>query len=160
MKVAITTGSTPIVLRYISKSQWKDGHSPFNEYSIAKSTIKIDGKHDGAVLRKNVVLSPHKACHSKMATTPLLGFVAFSRGLLQEKRELPMVHTSYGFDPNIYKLMKRFDYDFSKRPLLWNVIEGRPYRLNDTQKMRGNGCNTKNWPWLRLIPARESFEAT
>jgi len=47
-----------------------------------------------------------------------LGFFASSRALLQEKGGLSKAHTSDGFDPNAYKLMKRFDYDFSKPPFL------------------------------------------
>jgi len=38
-------------------------------------------------------------------------------------------------DPNVYKLMKRSGYDFSKPPLLRRVIKARLYGLNDTQKM-------------------------
>jgi len=42
------------------------------------------------------------------------------------------VHTSDGFDPNVYKLIKSSSYDFNKPPLLGSVIEA--YGLNDTQK--------------------------
>ena len=67
-----------------------------------------------------------------MVTTPLPSFVTSPRGLLQEESGLPRVHTSDGFSPNAYKLMKKFGYDLSKRPPLWNVIEARSYGLNDT----------------------------
>jgi len=80
-----------------------------------------------------------------MATTPLPGFVASSRGLLQEEGGLPKACTSDGFDPNAYKLMKRFGNDFRKPPLLGSVIKARPYGLNDTQKMiqkQGGGVVT------------------
>ena len=53
------------------------------------------------------------------------------------------------FDSNVYKLMKKFDYDFNKPPPLGNVIEARPYGLNDTQNDTKTGLwyyNTKNWP--------------
>ena len=70
---------------------------------------------------------------------------------------------SDGFDLNVYKLMKKSGYDVSKTLSLGNVIEFRPYGLNDTQKMiqrQGQGCNTKHWPWLRTIPASENFQMT
>ena len=69
-----------------------------------------------------------------MATTPLPGFVASSKFLLQEESGLPRVRISDGFDPSAYKLMKKYNYDFSKPPPLGNVSEVSPYGLNDTQK--------------------------
>ena len=42
---------------------------------------------------------------------------------------------SDGFDPNVYKLMKKLGYDFNKPAPLGNVIEARPYGLNGTLKM-------------------------
>ena len=72
---------------------------------------------------------------TKQAATPLPGFVASSRGLLQEEGGLPKARTSDGFDPNAYKLIKRSGYDFSKPSLLGSVIEVRLYGLNDTKKM-------------------------
>jgi len=80
-----------------------------------------------------------------MATTSLPGFGAFSGGLIQEEGGLPKAHISDVFDLNAYKLMKRPGYDFSKPPLLGNVIDARPYGLNDTQKMiqkQGGGVVT------------------
>jgi len=103
-----------------------------------------------AILRKNVVLPLHEACHDKVAAAPLPGFVASSRDLLQEEGGLPKACTSYGFDPNVYKLIKRFGYDFTKPPLLGSVSEARPHGLNDTQKMiqkQGGGVLT-----LRIRP--------
>jgi len=35
----------------------------------------------------------------------------------------------------MYKLTKKFDYDFNKPTSLGYVIEAKPYRLNDTQNM-------------------------
>ena len=70
-----------------------------------------------------------------MAATPLPHFVAFFKGLLQEKGRLPKARTSNRFAPNAYKVMKRSSYGFSKSPLLRSVIEARPYGINDTQKM-------------------------
>jgi len=106
--------------------------------SIPNSTIKIDGRHDGvdwAIPRKNGVLPIHKVRHNKMTTTPPPGFVASSRGLLQEENGLPRMCTSDGFDPNAYKLTKKSDYDLRQPPPLGNVIAVRPYGLNDTQKV-------------------------
>jgi len=59
----------------------------------------------------------------------------FKRPALRRKWPIKGAHIGDRFDPNAYKLMKKFGYDFSKPPPLWNVIEVRPYRFNDTQKM-------------------------
>jgi len=80
-----------------------------------------------------------------MAIAPLHGFVASSRDLLQEEGSLPKACTSDEFNPNAYKLMKRFGYNFSKLPLLGSVIEARPYELYDAQKIiqkQGGGIIT------------------
>ena len=135
IKVSITSRSSPIVFRYIPKSQWKEEQSPFIECSVAKSATKTDGRYGGidwAILRKNGVLPLHKACHNKIAATPLPSFIASSRVLLQEKGGLPKVRTGNVFDLNAYKLMKRSGYNLSKPPLLGSVIEARPHGLNDT----------------------------
>jgi len=87
----------------------------------------------------------HKACHNKVATTPLPSFVASFRGLLQEESGIPKARISDEFVLNAYRLMKRSNYDFSKPPLLGSVIEQRSYGLNDTQKMiekKGGGIVT------------------
>ena len=64
-KFVTSTGSSPIVLRYIPKSRRKDGESSFKECIIPKDTTKADVKCNevnSAVLRENGVLSVHKAC--------------------------------------------------------------------------------------------------
>jgi len=108
------------------------------ECLVSKSATKTDGecgRINWVILRKNGILPLHKACHSKITATPLLGIIASSRGLFQKEGGLPKARTSDGFDPNAYKLIKRSGYHFSKPPLLGSVIEVRPYGLNDTQKM-------------------------
>ena len=77
----------------------------------------------------------YKAWHNKIVAVLLPGFVASFRGLLQEEGGLPKARTSDGFDPNVYRLMKRSTDDFSKPPLLGSVIEAKPYGLNDTKRM-------------------------
>ena len=60
-------------------------------------------------------------------------------------RWVPRVRTSDGLNSNAYKLMKKFGYDFSKPPPLGNIIEARPYGLNNTQNMiqrQGGGVVT------------------
>jgi len=57
------------------------------------------------------------------------------KGLLQEERNLPTVHTSDGFDPDAYKLMEESRYDFSKPPSLGLVINAKPDGPNVAQKM-------------------------
>jgi len=80
------------------------------------------------------VLSVQKECYNKLTKAPLPDFIASSKGLLQEKSDLPRVCTSDGFDPNVYQLIEKFNYDFSKPPSLGHVIEANSYALNDMQK--------------------------
>jgi len=70
-----------------------------------------------------------------MTKAPFPGVVSSSKGLLQEESNLPTLCTSYGFDSNTYKLMEESGYDFNKPPSSRHVIDAKPYRLNDTQKM-------------------------
>ena len=65
--------------------------------------------------------------HSPCAAT-------LSKGMLQVERNLPMVHTSDGFDPDAYKLMD-LGYDFSKPPSPGYVIDAKPDEPNGAQKM-------------------------
>jgi len=44
------------------------------------------------------------------------------------------VRTDDGFDPNVYKLMKKSSYDFNKPVSLGHVIEAKPYDINETSK--------------------------
>ena len=77
----------------------------------------------------------HKGNHSKMATTPPASLLLLLEAYSKNKGGLPKMRTSDGLDSNVYKLMKRSNYNFSKPPLLGNIIEAKPYGLNDTQKM-------------------------
>jgi len=70
-----------------------------------------------------------------MTKAPLPDVVTSSKGLLQEKNNLPVVHTSDGFDPNAYKLMQKSRYDISKSPSLLHVIKAKPHGPNDMHKM-------------------------
>ena len=45
IKVATTSGASPIVLRYISKSRRKDGQSSFTKCLAPKSTTKTDNRY-------------------------------------------------------------------------------------------------------------------
>jgi len=63
-----------------------------------------------------------------MTKAPFSGVATSSNGLLQEESNLPMVHTSDGFDPNAYKLMEESRYDFSKLASLGHVIDAKAYR--------------------------------
>jgi len=49
---------------------------------------------------------------------------------------LPKKYTDNGCEPNGYKLMKKFSYDFKKLTLasLRHVIDAKPYGINETQK--------------------------
>jgi len=78
--------------------------------------------------------SVHKAHYSSLTKAALPSFATSSKGLHQEESNLPRVHTSDGLDPNVYKLMEKSIYDFSKPPPLGHVVEAKPYRFNDMQK--------------------------
>jgi len=71
----------------------------------------------------------------KVSKCPLLGFVSSSKALLKEEEVLPHTRTKDGFDPNAYKVMERAGYNFQNPATLGKVIEVKPHRLNDTQKM-------------------------
>jgi len=93
IKVSTTSGS-PIVLRYIPKSQRKEG----NRHSLNMQFLKAPPRRTkdmtgliGPYLRKMVFFH----C-TKHATTSLPGFVASFRGLLQEEGGLPMARTNEG----------------------------------------------------------------
>jgi len=92
-----------------------------------------------------------------LAIISLPHFVGSSKGLLQEETGLPRVRTSDGFDPTMYKLIKKSDYNFSKPPPLGNVIEARHYGLNDTQKMiqRQGGGGTTLIIGLEYVPSQQ-----
>ena len=88
-KVVATTGLASLVLRYIPKSQRKDGESLLSECSIPKSTAKADVKGnevDWSILRENDMLLVHKAHYSNLTKETLSGFVSSSKDLLQEER--------------------------------------------------------------------------
>jgi len=67
------------------------------------------------------------------STSP--GVAASSKGLLYEESDLPVVRTSDGLDLDVYKLMDKSGYDFSKPPSLRHVIDTKPYGPNDVQTM-------------------------
>jgi len=90
-------------------------------------------KVNWVVLRKNESLPVYKAHCCKMTKKALPGAVTSSKGLLQEESDLPTVHTSDGFDPNTYKLIKKSRYDFIKPPSMGHVIEAKCYGPNDMQ---------------------------
>ena len=126
------------IFRYIIKSRHKDGEAPFSECTTPKSVTKPISKlkeTDWHVLKGKGVLPAHKASQSKVARSPLAGFVVSSKGSLQEEADLPKVRTEDGFDPNAYKLLKKSGYDFNKPVPLGRLIKARPYGINKTQKM-------------------------
>jgi len=129
-KVATSTGSSPIFLRYILKSRRTDGESLFSECSIPKDTTKVEVKRNEviwAILIENGVFPVPKACYSKLAKASLLGFVSSSKGLFQEESNLTRVCTGDGFSPNEYKLMGKSNYDFSIPPSLGHVIKTKAF---------------------------------
>ena len=86
---------------------------PFTECSVPKSPTGTEvnyGGVDWAIVKKNGVLPLHEACHNKIAIAPLPGFIASSRGLLQEEGGLSKACTSDEFDPNAYNMIERSSY--------------------------------------------------
>ena len=70
----------------------KDGESPFSECANPKSTAKVEQKFDEASwcnLKENDVFPVHKEKLSKFTKVPPPGFVASSKGSLQEETDLP-----------------------------------------------------------------------
>jgi len=68
----------------------------------------------------------------------LSGFIASSKGSVEEEGDLPRVRTYEGFDPNAYKLMMRSGYDFNNQASLEHVVEAKPHGINETQKKEKN----------------------
>ena len=44
------------------------------------------------------------------------------------------MHTSDGFNPNVYKLMKKYGYNFNKPPSLGQINEAKPMGLMTRKK--------------------------
>jgi len=86
------------------------------------------------VLKGKGVLPTHKASQSKVVKGHLTGFVVSSKGSFQEEVDLSKVRTNDGVDPNVYKLLKKFSFDFNRPVPLRCVIESKPYGINETQK--------------------------
>ena len=80
------------------------------------------------------MLLVHSVHQGKFIKASLLGFITSSRGLIQEISKAPKACTSNEFDPNSHKLMEKSGYDFRKLGSLGQVIEAKPYGLNETQK--------------------------
>jgi len=68
-------------------------------------------KVNWAILRENGVLLVNK-----MTKAPLPGVATSFKGLLKEESDLPIVHTSDGFDLDAYTLMEEPEFNFSKLP--------------------------------------------
>jgi len=114
-----------------------DSEAPFNKCTTLESVTKPIRKFketDYRILGDKGVLPTHNVSESRVARTPLSGFVVSSKGSLQEESDLLKVRTDDGFDPNAYKLMKKSGYDFDKPVSLGHVIEAKPHGINETQK--------------------------
>jgi len=125
----------------VFKSHRKDGESPFSECTIPISITKADIKLKDAswhILKENDVLLVHKGNQTKLTKASLLGFIASSRGLLQEESDLSEMRMSDGFDATAYKLMKRSSYDLIRPTSLGHFIKAKPYGLNSIQEIIQN----------------------
>ena len=81
-----------------------------------------------AILRENGVLPIHKS-HFSLVSLLLLKTHSKKKATYQGCAQVIV------FDPNTYKLMEKLCYDFNKLASLGHVIEEKPYRLKDTQKV-------------------------
>ncbi|XP_074266017.1 uncharacterized protein LOC141588475 [Silene latifolia] len=146
-KVApITQKETPI-LKYVPKSTRKDGETPFtecaprNEASTSTRTIDDD---DLKTLKNNVIVPVARTNLFTTSKQPLPGFTMAS---MEEDQTGDAESTKGRFDPNAYKLMSKFGYDFKNPTPLGNVIEVTPYGLTQTQKklhQQGNKLDIGN----------------
>ena len=112
-QVAISTHFAVPILRYVPKSRWKKGESPFTGVTNGNAEDKAISKANEAsmtALKGNATVPTLKAWQTKVSRHPLAGFVASSSG----SDNLPNAWTKEGFDPNAYKLMEKAGYDFQK----------------------------------------------
>jgi len=126
---------TESVSSYIPKFHRKDGETPFSEFTTLESVTKPISKlkeNDRHVLKGKGVLPIHNASQSKLVSGPLTDFIMSSNGSLQEEADLSKVRTEDGFDPNVYKLLKKSGYDFNRPVPLGCVIEANSYGINET----------------------------
>jgi len=84
-------------------------------------------KVNWVIIRENGILPV-----SKKTKSPFPDVTTSSKCFHQAESNLLMVHTSYGFDPDAYKLMEESGYDSSKPPSSRHVINAKLHRLNDT----------------------------
>jgi len=74
---------------------------------------------------------------SKLTKVSLLGFVASSKGSLQEEgSKLSKMRINDECDPTAHKLMKRSSHDFNQPISLGHVIKGKLYRLDSAQRVK------------------------
>jgi len=110
-----------------------------------QSATKVERKLNEAswcVLKDQGVLPVHKMNPSKLTKISLFGFVASSKGSLQEESKLSKMRISNRFDPNVRKLIKRSSYDFNPPTSLGHMIKGKPYILDSAQRvMQTQGGN-------------------
>jgi len=72
----------------------------------------------------------------------LPGFVASSKGSLQEESEMSNMRINDGCDPNSHKLIKRSSHDFSQPTSLGHLIKAKPYKFDGAQRViQGQGGN-------------------
>ena len=160
-RAVVATKPEAPVFRYVPKSRCKEGEVSFSKCITLESATKPISKFketDYRILRHKGVLLTHNASKSTVARAPLSGFVVSSKGSLQEESDLPKVRTNDGFDPNAYKLMKKYGYDFDKPISLGHVIEAKPYGINETQKkIQEQGGSSEGRSWLCTTSTHPDF---
>ena len=122
---AKASSSAPI-LRYIPKSQRKEGESPFAECQDSKLEGNVEKKVDALALQdlKSKTIFPlAKGKKNKIIKSPTVEEPSGVKELNKEK-----------FDPNAYKLLAKSGYDFENPTPMGKVIDAKPHGLNDTQK--------------------------
>ena len=110
--------------------------APIFKCTNPKSATKVERKFNEAsccVLKEKGVLPVHKANPNKLIKVSLPGFIASSKGLLQEESEMSKIRISDGCDPSAHTLVKRSNPDFSQ-PTALRLIEAKPYILDIVQR--------------------------
>jgi len=129
-QTAASTGSIPLILRYIPRSHCKEGESPFGKYTGHSNKTKAPKGDVASItsLKGSVTVPTLKMWQAKVSWPPILGFIVS----FKKSDDLSSVRTKEGFDPNAYKLMEKAGYDFQNPATLGMVVEVKPHGLNET----------------------------
>ncbi|KAL3513484.1 hypothetical protein ACH5RR_026201 [Cinchona calisaya] len=109
LRLTTHSSDTPKVFRYVPKSQRRNGETPFVEHFVMKDGDKGTRKWkevDFKVLKESYAL-PRTSQQGRIKP-PIKGFVKVVGDRFPDKR------TKEEFNPNAYKLMAKYGFNFSK----------------------------------------------